>query len=518
MRRTLFCTLGVLEIGVAAVLVFAAFQVPSGQEVAASFAKVERVTRRSGDQVRVFQRQVRLLNRAKLNHLAHDLKTQTRAVAALLRRQSLDLQTVKALRDVLAEVAGGFDRLAVDLEPSELRNLGKSLGKTAAFLEGTMIPTSLKAADQLNRAANRLRQDARRLSAALRLVPVDWKMVREVYRSLGQFSQGLGRISRALRFDRRSLVRQGIWGMESALSLGAAQVERLSEYTYPVLSFSGYRPHIEKRQFWPTGERIGEGMRKAARGVQAVGREFDAIVKELPRFRKAILASRKVVDHSRQTLATALKYRAEVEPLLNNMPQNAQRLADRLPQVAQDVSRVLRQTAHLKEIARGLQNVHRQIEKTAARWPEFRSVLTGSSRLLTTMRRQLDQALAERGEYQKAINRTALLAESFGSLLPPLTDHLTGQLTEEDQVLGDLGTGLEEVSRMVPAYGAMTARFLAVGRFLAWLVAAIVALHGIYLIWGTSGGYTCDSNSGEEKIVSRMVPNSMTRFRGGSAT
>jgi hypothetical protein len=139
-------------------------------------------------------------------------------------------------------------------------------------------------------------------------------------------------------------------------------------------------------------------------------------------------------------------------------------------------------------VAVGLRRVNLQIEMLVAHWPDLSGVLTNSSRLLQTMRGQLDWALKRRGEYQKAMNQTAILAESFGSMLPSLTEHLTGQLEGEDKALGDLGNGLDEVSGALPAYSDLAARFLAIGRFLAWLVAAIVALHGSYLVLSTRLG------------------------------
>jgi hypothetical protein len=61
-------------------------------------------------------------------------------------------------------------------------------------------------------------------------------------------------------------------------------------------------------------------------------------------------------------------------------------------------------------------------------------------------------------------------------------------MAEEEEALRELGSSIDEVGEMVPAYGEMTGRFLQIGRFLAWLVAAIVALHGLYLVLSVKMG------------------------------
>jgi hypothetical protein len=426
MRRTIFLTLGTLEFVVAVVLVCLALQVPGKAEVSKSFQKVERVTRRVGRQVGLVRQQVGLLRRPQLKDLAKRLKVQTRAVTALLKEQRVDYKTVHTLRDTLGEVGDGLDTLSRTLNPSGVRQLGASLGETAAFLEDKVVPGAAEVANQLERSSKVLKADAKQLKAFLRTLPTDLEAVKEVHDGLGDFSHGLGRVDSLLRTDRLATIREGFDGMESSLRLGAGQIERLAGFTYPVLTFDGLTPEIERRQLWPEGKQIGKGLRKAATGMKEVGKGLDGLNKELPQFRKALQASRKLVDRSRDSLALALKHRAQVEPLLKDVPVHAQRLADSLPQVGQGLARVLRDTDHLKEVARGLRNAKKSIDGVADHWPDLCTMLGNSASLLRTMQYQLDQALLHRSDYQKVMNQMVLLAEAFAVMLPYLTDQLLG--------------------------------------------------------------------------------------------
>jgi uncharacterized phage infection (PIP) family protein YhgE len=488
MRRTIFLTLGTLEFVVAIVLVYLALQVPGKAEVSKSFGTVERVTRKAGHQVRLVRQQVGLLRRPQLKDLARRLKEQTRQVTALLKEQKVDFKTVHALREALGEVGDGLDNLSKTLDPSGVRQLGNSLGETATFLEDKIVPGAAEIADQLDKSSKVLKADAQRLKAFLRTLPTDLEAVQEVHDGLGQFSQGLGRVNALLRTDRLGTIREGFDGMENSLRLGAGQVERLAGFTYPVLTFDGLRPEIERRSLWPEGKEIGKGLRKAATGMKAVGKGLDDLAKDLPQFRKAVQASRKLVERSRDSLEVALKHRSQVEPLLKDMPEHAQRLADSLPRVGKGLAKVLRDTDRLKEVARGLRVARKSIDGVADHWPDLCAMLGNSATLLRTMQYQLDQALLHRGDYQKVANQMVLLADAFAVMLPYLTDQLLGQMAEEEQALNELGTSIDEVGEMVPAYGEMTGRFLQIGRFLAWLVAAIVGLHGTYLVLSAKMG------------------------------
>jgi hypothetical protein len=312
--------------------------------------------------------------------------------------------------------------------------------------------------------------------------------VQVVYDSLGEFREGLDKMNGMFRPRRMRAIQEGFRGMESSLTLGAGQVERLADYTYPLLTLDGLRPEIEYRQFWPEGERIGLDMRKAATGVRAAGKEIEGLFKGLPGFRKAVRASRDLVEKSQDALALALKHRKKLEPLLKEMPDHAQRLAENLPRVGQDLAQVLRETDQLKDMAGALRKARKGLNTVAKGMPDFRTVFAKSATVLRTMQKQLDRVLLDRGDYQKAMHETVVLAEAFALTLPFLTDQLLVQLAEEEKALGDLEHSIDDVGEMLPAYGQLTGKFVEIGRFLAWLIAAGIALHGSYLVLSVKMG------------------------------
>jgi hypothetical protein len=488
MRRLVFVSLGSLELVVAALVAGLGWQVPSPAKVSTSFSQADRVTERAGAQVRLLHQQVTGLRRLGVQQAANRLQGQTRNVTRLLRAQAVDFDTIGTMRDALGDVARGLDGLAETLDPEALGQLGHGLGETAAFLEGRVVPAAAEAAAHLEKSTAALRVDAQRLGTLLREAPLDLKAVREVHDSLARFRDGMGHMDRALRLQRLGSLREGFQGMETSLSTGADQVERLASYTYPVVTMHGLRPEVSQRPFWPEGGRIADGMRKAATGATAANRELEDMAAELPRLRASLQESCKVVDRVREALAVALAQQEKVEPVLRDAPAHAARLAEELPRIGEDLARVLRDTKQLTQVASALRQAQKGVDGARARWPEVRTTLRQTGSLLRAARAQLEQALRHREQYETALKQSIALGESFAGMLPLFTDQWESRLDEEEQTLAALDESIDELRQGLPAYEETTIGMLRTGRMLAWLVAVSVALHGCYLLLSAGMG------------------------------
>lgn len=483
MRKAVFISLGFLEFAIASVLVGFGWCLPSRAEVEQSFHSVERATRRTGDQVAFIREQVHDLRRPELKALADRLQDQTRIVARTLRKQKIDYKTVETVGDALGQVAEGLNNLADTLDPGNVARIGDGLGQTASFLEDRVVPAAAKAADDLDAALAAMRKDGRQLAQLLRSAAPDLKAVQEIHDGLARFSEGLARMNVAMKMEHLTAMKEGFQGLESSLTTGAEQVEDLSSYTYPVVTFNGLRPEIEQRKFWPKGDDIALGMRKAAGGVKGAGKELERLAAELPKLRETLDESRKVAERTREAMAAALKQRDQVEPLLKQVPEQAALLAEQLPRLGADLAKVLRETNKLKDVAASLRQAQKGIDAAVERWPQLRNVLTRSATLLQATQKQLSQALDNRQEFESAMRQTILLAETFAILLPEFTGQIDRQLAQHEHALGDLGQSIHEVTASVPVYSRTVVRLVQTARVLLWLLGPIFALHGLYLVW-----------------------------------
>ncbi len=448
MRRIVFLLLGVLEVLSAGVLVYFAFQLPGSGEVEDTMSRAERVTQQTSGQVQRLRDQLRTLRerRPQVQELAQRLQTEMHFVNDQLKTQQIDYTTVRTLSEALGDVANGLDGLSDTMDPKGVQQFGQGLKVAADFLENQVGPAADKAAGELDKTSADLRTDAQRLSALLRAAPPDLKAARDIHDSLVQFDQGLERMHRLLKLERIDTMHDGFKGLEDSLSTGAEQVERLSGYSYPVVTFNGLKPSVEQRMFWPEGGKIADGMRKAAKGATAAAEEMELLSKDLPKLRQSLEESRKAATTTREALATALKQQDKVEALLKNVPEHAARLADELPRLASSLSKILRDTGRLKEVGALLRQTQKGVESAMQRWPELRKNLGRSSILLRNTQGQLKHVLTHRAEYEASLQHTLTLSRTISSALPLLTEQLQMELDDQERALTNLGDSIDDVS------------------------------------------------------------------------
>ena len=490
MRRCIFTSMGVLEAAVAVVLLGAAWYLPGPRDVHDKVERVENVSKQSSVQVKHLRTQVQALRERQpvVRDLAQRLEQHTKDITGNLKEQQVDYDTVRTVSDSLGDVAKGLDGFSETLDPKGVQQMGKGLGATADYLDGKLVPGADKAAADLEKSMELLRTDALRLAALLRDAPLDLKTARELNESLAKFSDSLKRMSVTMRPESLDAMNEGFEGLETSLTTGADQVERLTGYNYPVVTFSGLRPHIESHAFWPEGGRIADGMRKAAKGASAAKKEMACMQDDLPRLKESLDESRKIVEKTQEALDHALKQQEKVEPLLKDIPEHAARLAEELPQLGSDLAKILRDTKRLKDVAVMLRDTQKSLDAAVAQWPEMRKNLGRSADLLRAMQEQVKHALEHRSEYEASLEQTLILIRTFAGVLPLLTEELESELQEQENSLANLGTSIDEVSAALPACEQTASRILTMSRLLMILVAGIFGLHGGYLCLGSRLG------------------------------
>jgi ABC-type transporter Mla subunit MlaD len=490
MRRIVFLVLGGLELLSAALLLYFAWLVPGRREVDDALSRADRVTHGAGVQVERVRDQFRLLRerRPQMRELALRLQSEMRVVNDQLKTQKIDYDTVKTLSDSFGDAASGLDGLSDTLDPKGMEQFGQGLQATADFLEKQVGPTANRAADDLDKTAKALRDDAKQLSALLRAAPNDLKAAREIHAGLEKFDLGLERIHDLLKVERLAAMRDGFKGLEQSLNTGAEQVERLSNYNYPVVTFNGFRPNVEQRAFWPEGEKIAEGMRQAAKGASAGTEEMTLLSKDLPKLRQSLEESRKAAATTRDALATALKQQDQVEALLKSVPEHAARLSEQLPILATSLSKVLRDTSRLQDVGKLLRQTRNSIDTAMKRWPELRKNLGRSAVLLRNTQSQLKHVLTHRAEYEASLQHTLVLSRTFSAALPLLTEQLEMELNDQEQALSSLDDSITDVRDSLPSYAYSAINILHTTRLLLLLMAAIFGLHGGYLMVGARMG------------------------------
>jgi uncharacterized phage infection (PIP) family protein YhgE len=482
MRRLFLLGLGSLEVAIAIALVVIVLRLPTRKDVAANFDRVGKVTDGSEKQVRLMRTQVADLRRQDLGTKAEQLRLHTRTAADTANRQDIDFRTVEAIARSLADVSKGLNLWADTVDAEQMKQVSRGLGETASFIESGVADPSEKSAAELDAALAGLEKDATRLAALLRQAPPDLKAARTIYDGLASFDTGLDKLGELVKSDRIAAMKEGLTGMETSLSSTADQVDKVSALSYPVVTLNGFKPSIESKPFWPEGEKVAEGLRKATKGVQAANKQLDVMSKHLPELEKSLAESRKSVKQTRETLGAALKQQAETEKLLKAVPDQTAALAEALPKMGKTLTLALRETKKLRELASGLKAVQKSLDDTLKGWPEVAKGLKKSAAVLDQARKQLDEATANRTEYEKAMASSSQVARSLADILPAFTDHLDSRLGQQEASLEQMEMGLAEVNQSLPVMEEKTSDLIGMVKMLLYLVAALVALHAAYVL------------------------------------
>ncbi len=483
MRRIFMTSLAVLELIAAVALFQIGWLLPSKEKVHAGFSHAEKATKQASIQIYQIREKVQLLRQPKMQSAALKMKDQLQFITKNMREQKVDFESIAATRDAMGAVAKGLEGISDSFDPKGLEELGKGLTETADFLDQKLVPAAKEAADKLDRSIALMEKNSKSVAMLLAKNPADLKVVREVYESLEGYSKGMDLIDESLQLKRLKTMKEGFKGMDEALSRGANQVERLAGYTYPVVSFRGLRPEVRQQQFWREGEDIAKGMRQASKGVRAAGEQMDHMLKNLPKLKKSLQSTRKIVDASRETLGTALKKQEKVESILRNLPEQSAQLAKILPGFGKELSHVLRTTERFKKVAAALRNANQTLKQTSENWPETQKTLKTMAKVLKSGQKQLDQAIDREEEYNTAVHQSAELGETFATMLPLVSKQMDNQLEEDEKSMKELGASLEEMGNLLPEYRSNFIFLVQFGRWLVWLVSLIVIVHAGYLFF-----------------------------------
>lgn len=478
MNRTLRRTLALAEVAAGLLLALAAWWLPSRAEVRERAGGVADALRHGGDQLAAVQGQVDDLRRPAWRALAESLSEQAARVAAILRERPVDFATIAALSDSMAGVADGVERWGDALDAEHVAELGRAMGAAADFLEGDLVGSSARSAERLEALAAELKRDGSRFAELLRRAPPDLKAAREVYDALGRFDAGADGLLAALRVEQMGKIKDGLSGMEASLDRTAEQVDKLGSFSYPVVTFRGLKPEVQQKPFWAAGGEIAENLRRSSRGVLAANTELSKLEQTLPKLRDSAEAARGVLAKTREAMGRALEDQGKLEALLRDLPERAAALSERLPAVAGDMAKLLRQASALGPIAATLRKSAASVEKMAGNWPEVRERVRQSGRVLRVSQEQLAKLVARRPELEKALGGLTDVASKLAELMPAAHRQFDTRLAHQAETLGRLRESFAGAGESLPALAERAADVATAARWALALLAATLVLRG----------------------------------------
>lgn len=170
---------------------------------------------------------------------------------------------------------------------------------------------------------------------------------------------------------------------------------------------------------------------------------------------------------------------SDLQSLIADLEKRSQAVATHLRGRSLDFGTLSKLREALKAIAHGLELVAQALHPDN---DDMRKGLREAVQLLRSAQNQLNEAMDRQPEIESWKKETAALASQIAHTVPLVTRKLATRLREEEQTLNSLKQSLDEFRGPLPAYEAKTIRAVAAARWLCWLAALLVSLHGIYLL------------------------------------
>ena len=459
MRRRILMCIGILEMLAAGVFVVFSFAIPQRQAVSQTFERMEKVGRSAEKQVQLMREQVAEVRHKDFPKAFGELRAQTHAVSKNLN-QSIDFRAIEAASNALADLFKKMDGWSGTLDPGKYLVDEGSATVNESF-DDHMSHSILAAVGSWEKCANDLELD---VCAVLSLasLPSNDKNSRALDASAANCVTDLTNLEKSLAAGSSESNRSGLVGSERSLDKLVGQAETISEAVYPTLSANGTS---EMRSVWPDGKRAVAALREARDRVQKCNRELDDVARGLVPVR-----TRFEKGNRGASFAPAC--------------DDAMWIVERLRKVCAAIADAVKSMGRIRGYAREIRKTQEGIEQAMRNWPELVETMHRSASIFASSRKRLEMLLAQREHYEQALKSSLQLVRTTEDLLRTGTTKLDVRLGEQEYSLGQVEHGINEANESLPAVARSAGDLVQAIRWAMWIVAALVGLHGLFVVVG----------------------------------
>jgi uncharacterized phage infection (PIP) family protein YhgE len=288
---------------------------------------------------------------------------------------------LSAQRDTLLILSDALKMQAEALNPQTFSGLAAVLERTAEALV-KQSQAARSAARDLEDTAEALLVWAEVCREFLNEVQIDLELAGQVHTSLTTFSDGSKSLEKILEMPQVPAIRDGLGGLDRALTTAATDIEDLASVTYPRFYWNGKWPAYEWVAVFPNGYQIAEGLRQAAEGIRSANKELETLGKELPRIRRAVESSRKVLEKVRDASGTVYEKRHEIARSRERLADLIEFLAQGMAETTTSLAEAMRELERMEAVAQDLRNAQAALLDDAQRFEDVRTRLLESSQQL----------------------------------------------------------------------------------------------------------------------------------------
>lgn len=450
MRRRIQLSIGILEAILACVLFVIGGVLPGTQSVENSFTRVQHVSRNAESQVRLMRQQVAEVRHKDFPLVSAHLRAQTRGFSARWKQAPVDFPTVEAMNDAILASAVGLDDWSDTLDGS-----GRSRQSRPGTRSDVTQANKLAHATRLTRAA--LEESAAQLDdecrALLTIVgrPFDASVVVQSIGTVDRVRILRDQLEYAGSNERFNDLRRATGELEKSLETAHRHVELASTAAFPLLVPNGSsQPGVQLVPLWPQGKEAARTLNTTLIAVRSTNQQLDAFA-----------GTFRVVESSKRYVTSDIEHTTDA-----TLAEYSQRL---------------------RLLSAALQRTVSAVQRSTVEWPGLVQTMRISARVLRDSHEQLDEFAGRQSEYDRAMLGSRQATQTAEQLVESYSERIGNRLSEQEHSLAEMEHGLGEASEAIPAVSKTTVDLLNAIRWMFWLVGALIALHGAFVI--------CDARS-----------------------
>jgi hypothetical protein len=445
MRRRIQLSIGILEATLACVLFVIGGMLPGTESVENSFTRVQHVSRNAESQVRLMREQVAEVRHHDFPRVSAHLRAQTRGFSARWKHAPVDFPTVEAMNDTVLASAVGLDDWSDTLDVK-----GRFRETRPASRRDAPQANSLARATQLTRAS--LEESAAQLDEECRALltnvgrPLDASAIVQSVSTVERMRILRDQLEYAGSSERFNDLRRATGELENSLETAHRHVELASTAAFPLLVPNGSsQPDVQLVPLWPQGKEAARSLSTTLTAVRNTNQQLDAFARAF----RAVKSSKGDANPENE--------RATIETLV-------------------DCSQ------RLRSLSAALQRNVSAVQRSTAEWPGLVQTMRVSARVLRDSHEQLDEFAGKQSEYDRAMQGSRQATQTAEQIVESYSERIGNRLSEQEHSLAEMEHGLGEASEAIPAVSNTTVDLLNAIRWMFWLVGALIALHGAFVI------------------------------------
>ena len=363
---------------------------------------------------------------------------QAKAVAEVLKGQSIDKETVQVLHDAFGDLADGLEKTGDFIDPENALAMATALEDAAEKLETSVVPN----ADEI---ANKIEEGVKSFDS----------MTKHLNRIAESSRSGFNNSQQLL--SSITSIRNLLKDIEDVILV----LETISGSSYPLVNAVADGAHTlandTRLPGFPNKSYLPQGVTKNALLVSTQGK---ALAKELhyfktkkfPDIRTNLRETRKGMALAEASLKNGLEHRVDIEQFLAHVCQQLEYLSKEYPRLALQFATVVRDTSKVKAIAATLRASGKRIRTASTELPKIQASISRGTKLLANSQQQLQHVIENRDKYDVALKQTVVTLEGLSVAIPATKSQIDQRLQEQKRILDGFEVTARQTDKMISAY------------------------------------------------------------------